>query len=121
MSLAEAGFQSGLMLMLVSASVFAGPAGDSSPAKTLQAVNKKLPDFCRDDDLKGGPKKIYRNKELTKVDRDMDSSGMIFSPAKELLVGGKTVYQGSVSSILNGRDAPGVFYIDPKEWGALCK
>ena len=51
----------------------------------------------------------------------MNSSGSVFTPHKELKVGNKTVYEGSVSNFSNGREVPGIYFIDPKEWGSVCK
>lgn len=87
----------------------------------VQTVKAKLPNFCRDEDLIGGPKKIYNNKELTRLNRDMDSGGYVFTPHKELKVGGKTVYEGSVSILRNGRDVQGIYFIDANEWANVCK
>lgn len=93
-------------------------ANFNQPAQTIKA---KLPNLCRDEDQVGGPKKIYSNKELTRLNRDMNSSGSVFSPHKELKVDNKTVYEGSVSNFANGREVPGIYFIDAKEWGSVCK
>jgi hypothetical protein len=98
-----------------------GPAAAKAAPVAKAESNQAVPNLCRDDDQVGGPKKIYSDANLKKVSKDLNSSGSVFMPEKALDVDGKKVYQGSVASSRTGHDVPGTFFIDAKEWGAVCK
>ena len=94
----------------------------ASSASTVSSVSaSKLPNLCMDIDLIGGPKRIFKNKDLSKLEKDMDSMDYTLSPEKIINIGGKVIYQGYLGSRTNGHDLPGTYYIDAKEWGTACK
>ena len=95
-----------------SAQPAAAPAPEGAP---------KLPGVCRDDDLKGGPKKIYADAALKRVSKDHDSSGMGFLPQQAIVAGIHPAFRGTIFSLRTGRDAPGVFYVNANEWRGLCQ
>ncbi len=93
----------------------------SVPAKPqVVALNVALPNLCKDWDQVGDAKRIFNDMALTKPSDELDSSGTVIVPTKAFSVNGRKVYQGTAANFANGREIPGVYFIDAKEWGATC-
>lgn len=96
-----------------------GTAAAVAPAKADDIA--KLPAACRDDNLKGGPKRIYTDAALKRPSKDFDSSGTGFIPQQSVTAGIHPAYRGTIFALSNGRDYPGQFYINANEWSGLCQ
>ena len=92
----------------------------SETSPMVKTNSTPLPNLCKDDDQKGGEKKIYTDVNLRKIS-DLTSGGSMFTPSKVVELNGKKVYEGTLENITNGRDVPGIFFVDAKEWDGLCK
>jgi hypothetical protein len=97
------------------------PAAAPAPSTAAPTTAQSLPGVCRDDDLKGGPKRIYTDSRLKRVSKDHDSSGTGFIPQQSIVAGINPAYRGTIFALSNGRDYPGQYYIDVNEWAGLCK
>lgn len=102
------------------AAAAATPAPAAPPA-AAPAAAQNLPGVCRDDDLKGGPKRIYADSALKRVSKDYDSAGAGFLPQQSIVAGIHPAYRGTLFSLRTGRDEPGQYFINANEWSGLCK